>query len=99
VHLDETGLRVAGRLHWLHVASSARFTGLFCNAKRKKAIDAAGVLPGFTGSRCTTPSQRTPAIRWPRMRCATPICGAELIAVVDHDTAHPASARVDTPVG
>src|SRR4051812_4758787 len=50
VHADETGLRVAGRLHWLHVASSARVTGLFCHRRRgKEAIDAAGVLPGFTG--------------------------------------------------
>src|SRR3954449_3511746 len=50
LHLDETGLRVAGRLHWLHVASSARFTGLFCHRRRgTEAIDAAGVLPHFTG--------------------------------------------------
>src|SRR4051794_10696581 len=50
VHADETGLRVAGRLHWLHVASSTRFTSLFCHRRRgKEAIDAAGVLPGFTG--------------------------------------------------
>src|SRR4051812_14488293 len=34
VHADETGLRVAGRLHWLHVASSTRFTALFCHRRR-----------------------------------------------------------------
>src|SRR4051794_32357942 len=51
VHADETGLRVAGRLHWLHVASSSRFTVLFCHRKRgTEAIDAAGVLPAFTGT-------------------------------------------------
>src|SRR3954467_13218898 len=50
VHVDETGLRVAGRLHWLHVASSPRFTVLVCHPKRgMEGIDAAGVLPGFTG--------------------------------------------------
>ena len=50
VHLDETGLRVAGRLLWLRVATSTRFTTLFCNRKRgKEAIDAAGVLPEVTG--------------------------------------------------
>src|SRR3954469_4141795 len=51
VHADETGLRVAGRLHWLHVATSDRFTALFCHRNRgKEAIDAAGVLPDFTGT-------------------------------------------------
>jgi transposase len=46
VHADETGLRVAGRGHWLHVACSARFTGLFCHRRRgTEAIDAAVVLP------------------------------------------------------
>src|SRR5437868_726841 len=33
VHADETGLRVTGRLHWLHVATNARFTALFCHRK------------------------------------------------------------------
>src|SRR3954447_24735378 len=51
VHADETGLRVAGRLHWLHVASSSRFTALFCHRSRgKEAIDAAGALPHCTGT-------------------------------------------------
>jgi transposase len=94
LHLDETGLRVAGRLHWLHVASSARFTGLFCHRKRgKEAIDAAGVLPHFTG--IAVHDAFAPYARYPAVTHA--LCNAhllrELIAVVDHAAAHP---RTDT---
>jgi transposase len=99
VHLDETGLRVAGRLHWLHVASSARFTGLFCHRRRgKEAIDAAGVLPGFTG--IAVHDAFTSYSRYPTATHA--LCNAhllrELIAVVDHHDAHPPSGA-DTPAG
>jgi transposase len=92
VHLDETGLRVAGRLHWLHVASSARFTGLFCHRRRgKEAIDAAGVLPHFTG--IAVHDAFAPYARYPAATHA--LCNAhllrELIAVVDHHSAHPAT--------
>ena len=38
VHLDETGIRVAGQLHWLHVASTDRWTHLFVHEKRSKAM-------------------------------------------------------------
>jgi len=99
VHLDETGLRVAGRLHWLHVASSARFTGLFCHRRRgQEAIDAAGVLPGFTG--IAVHDAFTSYSRYPTATHA--LCNAhllrELIAVVDHHDAHPPSGA-DTPAG
>src|SRR3954447_14053705 len=92
LHLDETGLRVAGRPHWLHVASSARFTGLFCPRKRgKEAIDAAGVLPGFTG--IAVHDAFPPYARYPAATHA--LCNAhllrELVAVVDHHSAHPAT--------
>jgi transposase len=99
VHLDETGLRVAGRLHWLHVASSTRFTSLFCHAKRgKEAIDAAGVLPEFTG--IAVHDAFTSYARYPAATHA--LCNAhllrELIAVVDHHSAHPPD-DADTPLG
>jgi transposase len=99
VHVDETGLRVAGRLHWLHVASSSRFTALFCHPKRgKEAIDAAGVLPAFTGI-----AVHDAFAPYARYRSAThALCNAhllrELIAVVDHHTAHPRT-DADTPAG
>lgn len=50
VHFDETGMRVEGRLTWLHSASTA--TDVLLSVHRKRgtaAMDDAGVLPGFTG--------------------------------------------------
>ncbi len=51
VHADETGARVAGKLHWLHVASSALFTYFFRHSKRggKALQDVKSVLTDFTG--------------------------------------------------
>jgi transposase len=47
---DETGFRTAGALHWLHSASTGDFVHLSVHRRRGcEGIDAAGILPGFTG--------------------------------------------------
>ena len=47
---DETGLRVAGSLHWVHCARTGKYTLITCHPKRgRKGIDAAGVLGRFRG--------------------------------------------------
>ncbi|AEH09113.1 hypothetical protein FsymDg_3089 [Candidatus Protofrankia datiscae] len=47
---DETGLRVAGKLHWVHCARTDKYTLIDCHPHRGTAgIDALGVLPGFDG--------------------------------------------------
>ena len=50
VHLDETGARAAGKLHWVHEATTGTLALYGRHERRgKQGIDALGVLPGFTG--------------------------------------------------
>ncbi len=47
---DETGLRVAGKSHWIHVARTDELTHYGYDARRgRTAIDTIGILPQFTG--------------------------------------------------
>jgi transposase len=50
VHADETGIRVKGKLHWLHCAVTDTLTWLAPHAKRGKlAFEALGLLRGIQG--------------------------------------------------
>jgi transposase len=50
-HADETGLRVAGALHWMHVLATPLLTWVACHAKRgKQAFDELGILAAFLGT-------------------------------------------------
>jgi hypothetical protein len=49
-HFDETGFRVAARLHWVHSASTGKWSLLTVHPKRgTAAMDEAGILPNFRG--------------------------------------------------
>jgi transposase len=48
---DETGLRVAGGSHWVHVARTDRLTHYAHSPRRgKEAIDSIGILPAYTAT-------------------------------------------------
>ena len=51
VHFDETGLRVGGKLHWLHSAGTANATYYDWHERRgKDGMTKAGVLSAFDGT-------------------------------------------------
>ncbi len=73
LHVDETGMRVGGTRHWLHVARTEHLTYYGCHRKRgAQATDAMGVLPAFLGTMIMTPGGRTSGIPV-SMRSATRI--------------------------
>jgi transposase len=50
-NFDESGLRVAGKLHWLHVASTETLTHYHVDRKRGQVgMQAGGILPKFQGN-------------------------------------------------
>ena len=50
LHADETGLRVASKLHWLHVLATDTLTWMGCHPKRGgEAFDALALLQQFKG--------------------------------------------------
>ncbi len=49
-HGDETGIRLGGKLHWVHVNSTRFLTHLAWHRKRgRAALEAIGIWPRFTG--------------------------------------------------
>ncbi len=53
MHVDETGINIGGKRHWLHCASNASLTWFYPHAKRGcDAMDEIGILPFFKGVLC-----------------------------------------------
>ena len=50
LYADETPARANGGLHYVHIACTEFLTALHTGDRTKEAIDAGGVLPGYTGT-------------------------------------------------
>ena len=74
---DETGLRVAGRLHWVHCARTGKYTLITCHPRRgTDGIDDAGVLGRFRGVAVHDAGRPTTATSTSNISCVVPTpCG------------------------
>jgi transposase len=96
-HADESGVRVAGKLHWLHVMCTHLVTFYGIHQQRgRDAMDGLGVLPAFTGTLVTDA-----LASYTVYGDSQALCGAhvlrELVAVTEdtrHDTSW-AQAMID----
>ena len=51
LHADETGIRLNGKLHWMHVLSNESLSYFGCHQKRgKQAIDDFNIIPLYNGN-------------------------------------------------
>ncbi|GAC1565441.1 MAG: IS66 family transposase [Ktedonobacteraceae bacterium] len=74
-HGDETGIRVYGMLHWLHVNCTRFLTHLAWHASRgKPAMNEIGIWPRFAGR-----GMHDRLASYDAYGCAHSICGAHLI--------------------
>jgi len=75
-HADETGVRVAGKLHWLHVLSMPGLTRYGIHAKRGRvALDALNLVPRFRGELVHDGWSAYVAYS----QCGHALCGAHLL--------------------
>ncbi len=74
-HADETGVRLGGKLHWLHVNSTRFLTHLAWHTKRGyQALEAIGIWPRFRGR-----AMRDRWVSYDRYGCAMSICAAHVL--------------------
>src|SRR6266567_2866360 len=74
-HADETGIRVYGMLHWLHVNCTPFLTHLTWHASRgREAMDEIGIWPRFGGR-----GMHDRFVSYDAYDCAHSICGAHLV--------------------
>jgi len=74
-HADETGIRVYGMLHWLHVNCTRFLTHLSWHVSRgRQAMDEIGIWPRFAGR-----GMHDRLASYDAYECAHSICGAHLV--------------------
>src|SRR5260221_2094378 len=74
-HGDETGIRVYGMLHWLHVNCTRELTHLAWHASRgQQAMDEIGIWPRFAGR-----GMHDRLASYDANDCTHSICGAHLV--------------------